>query len=66
MTEFNKNYLNHKFIALYNEVYECSVCGCRGFISNDQKTHMYWIKYSDSFMSEHLTCDEVIIKNIIE
>jgi hypothetical protein len=65
MIKFNINYKNHKFecIAHIDGLYECKKCKCRAYRMTNGRYRLY-LNYMP--MSKNLTCDEVIIKGIIE
>ncbi len=66
MTKFDKNYLGHNFIAIHKEDicnYRCSICmiSIIYFSEKAYKTFNYY-----EFIHLNFTCNEYIIKNIIE
>lgn len=65
----NKNYLNHNFIEMKrNNDYICSKCKIMIWYYEGLKTQ-YWMLFNNTVSAGillNLTCNEMIIKNIIE
>ncbi len=66
----SKKYLGHSFefvkkIHVYNELYKCINCGIIVYKDSDMQNSLFGpdLHYSQKLI---ITCDEVIIKNIIE
>ena len=71
---FDKNYLNHNFYPIqfngYMNHYKCGICNTVIWVDYGSKTinsHIIDI-YDDriNYKSKLISCDEMIIKNIIE
>jgi len=70
-------YLNHRFeliiISNYGKTYTCNRCNCKvdKFIDTPyykSNKNQYWLHdiYGKPYKILNLTCDEMIIKNIVE
>lgn len=62
---FNKRYKNHLFEYIHYS-YKCKICGVQGFYNKDDYSsdgHYLWFAFKDRTF---LTCEEVLIKNILE
>lgn len=68
----DKNYLGHDFVLInyfdthYNKIYTCSKCNCE--VAYYPSLNQYKVKgtLSHYFFYNVISCDEMIIKNIIE
>ena len=69
---FNSNYMGHEFtkddllpesLRRYN-YFKCTKCNV--IIAYDEGTKIYWIFISSRWVEFNLTCNEMIIKSIIE
>lgn len=71
MTEFNKNYLGHEFTSLNSLAYPfdfiCNKCNSRIKHDINDKNNLYSIANDGKiYPNKIISCDEMIIKNIIE
>ncbi len=63
------NTLNHNLILYTNEDYKCTKCGVIIYFWNKNKSSekiIFEVRYRDGLNRAVLTCEETIIKNIIE
>lgn len=68
-------YLNHNFIYNGNDdkiagytysYYECNECKCLLLIESNEIKESRYIIYINESRSENLTCEEVLIKKLLE
>ena len=70
MNNFDPNYFGHEFskddrLFLNLQGYNCFVCSKCNVVIHYEETADYWI-FRDGWTKFNLTCDEYIIKSIIE
>lgn len=72
MHNFVRNSVFKKGVQGSNE-YICSICNIKAFMDNEySKYYIYTVRngfkpeYNNSIIADNITCEEFIIKNIIE
>lgn len=68
MNEFDINYKNHSFVFTpyykNSRHFTCNKCNSIAILGSDNRYYMW--QFGEYINENHLTCEEVIIKSIIE